>query len=100
MRYVLCLNFKGATNNIAEYEALLHGLRTVVTLRLRRLFALGDSELVIEQVMKTSACHGHKMEAYYVEVRKVEAKFDGLELHHIPQRDNEEANSLTRIGST
>jgi ribonuclease HI len=26
MRYVLRLNFKGATNNIAEYEALLHGL--------------------------------------------------------------------------
>jgi len=26
MRYVLCLNFQGATNNIAEYEALLHGL--------------------------------------------------------------------------
>jgi len=26
MRYVLHLNFEGATNNIAEYEALLHGL--------------------------------------------------------------------------
>ena len=36
-RFVLHLNFKGATNNIAEYEALLHGLRTIVTLEVWRL---------------------------------------------------------------
>jgi hypothetical protein len=46
------------------------------------------------------ACHNHKREAYSAEVRKLEAKFDGLELRQIPQRDNEEANSLARIGST
>jgi hypothetical protein len=46
------------------------------------------------------------MEAYCAEVRKLKAKFDGLELCHIPRRDNEEADSLkeadslTRIGST
>ena len=39
MRYGLCLNFEGATNNIAKYEALLHGLRTAVTLGVRRLVA-------------------------------------------------------------
>ena len=94
------MNFEGATNNIAEYETLLHGLRTTVTLRVRRLVASGDSELVIGQVMKASACYNHKMEAYYAEVRKLEAKFDGLELRLIPRRDNEEANNLARIGST
>ena len=40
------------------------------------------------------------MEAYCAEVRKLEAKFDRLELCHIPRRDNEEADSLARIGST
>ena len=50
MRYVLHLNFEGATDNIAEYEALLHGLRTTITLGVRRLIALGDSELIIGQV--------------------------------------------------
>jgi ribonuclease HI len=84
MRYVLHLNFEGNTNNIAKYEALLHRLRTAITLGVRRLVALGDSELVIGQVMKASACHDHKMEAYYAEVRKLEAKFNGLELRHIP----------------
>jgi ribonuclease HI len=37
MRYMLHLNFEGATNNIAEYEALLHRLRIAVTLGVRRL---------------------------------------------------------------
>ena len=100
MRYVLHLNFEGVTNNIVEYEALLHGLRTTITLRVRRLVALGDSELVVGQVMKASVCRDRKMEAYYAKVRKLEAKFDGLELRHIPRRDNKEADSLARIGST
>jgi ribonuclease HI len=100
MRYVLHLNFEGATNNIAVYEALLHGLRTVVTLGVKRLVALGDSELVIRQVMKAIACRDHKMEAYCTEVRKFKAKFNELKLRHIPQRDNEEANSLARINLT
>ena len=60
----------------------------------------GDSKLVIRQIMKASACGNHKMEAYCTKVRKLEAKFDGLELHHIPQRDNEEADSLARVSST
>ena len=50
--------------------------------------------------MKASVWHDHKMEAYYAKVRKLEAKFDGLELCHIPRRDNEEDDSLARIGST
>ena len=61
---------------------------------------MGHSEFVVGQVMKASACHDHKMEGYCTKVRKLEAKFDGLELHHIPRNDNEEANSLTRIDST
>jgi ribonuclease HI len=60
MRYVLRLNFKGPTNNIAEYEALLHGLRTAVTLGVRRFVASGDSKLVVRQVMKASACRDHR----------------------------------------
>jgi ribonuclease HI len=84
MSYVLHLNFEADTNNIAEYEALLHWLHTTITLGVRRLVTSGDSELVIGQVMKASACRDHKMEAYCAEVRKLEAKFDGLKLRHIP----------------
>jgi ribonuclease HI len=43
-----------ASNNVAEYEALVNGLRIVVELGVRRLDARGDLQLVIDQVMKNS----------------------------------------------
>jgi hypothetical protein len=42
LRYVLRLHFP-ASNNVAEYEALVNGLRIAIELRVRRLDALGDS---------------------------------------------------------
>lgn len=40
------------------------------------------------------------MEAYYLDVKKPEARFNVTELHHIPQKENEEADNLARLGST
>jgi len=82
MRYVIRIHF-AASNNVAEYEALVNGLRIAIELEVRRLDVRGDSQLVIDQVMKASRCHDPKMEAYYKEVRKLEDKFHGLELIHI-----------------
>ena len=41
-----------ATNNEAEYEALLHGLRVAVSLGIKHLLVYGDSSVVINQVNK------------------------------------------------
>jgi ribonuclease HI len=62
LRYVLHLHFP-ASNNVAEYEALVNGLRIAIELGVRRLDARGDSQLVINQVMKNSHCRNPKMEA-------------------------------------
>jgi hypothetical protein len=61
--------------------------------------ARGDSQLVIDQVMKNSHCHDWKMEAYCDEVRCLEDKFYGLELNHIARRYNETADELAKIAS-
>jgi ribonuclease HI len=98
LRYVLRLHFP-ASNNVAEYEALVNGLRITIELGVRRLDARGDSQLVIDQVMKNSHCHDPKMEAYCDEVRRLEDKFYGLELNHIARRYNETANELAKIAS-
>jgi hypothetical protein len=82
LRYVLRLHFP-ASNNVAEYEALVNGLRIAIELGVRRLNARGDSQLVIDQVMKNSHCRDPKMEAYCDEVRRLEDKFYGLELNHV-----------------
>jgi ribonuclease HI len=96
--YVLRLHFP-TSNNVAEYEALVNGLRIAIELGVRCLDARGDSQLVIDQVMKNSHCRDPKMEAYYDEVRRLEDKFNGLELNHIARRYNETADELAKIAS-
>jgi len=99
MRYVIRIHFD-ASNNISEYEALVNGLRIAIELGVRRLDVRGDSQLIIDQVMKASSCHDPKMEAYCKEVRWLEDKFHGLELVHIARRYNEAADELAKVAST
>jgi ribonuclease HI len=98
LRYVLCLHFP-ASNNVAEYEALGNGLCIAVELGVRRLDTRGDSQLVIDQVMKNSHYRDPEMEAYCDEVRCLEDKFYGLELNHIARRYNKTADELAKIAS-
>jgi ribonuclease HI len=98
LRYVLRLHFP-ASNNVAEYEALVNGLRIAIELGDRRLDARGGSQLVIDQVMKNSHCRDPKMEAYCDEVRRLEDKFYGLEVNHVARRYNETADELAKIAS-
>jgi ribonuclease HI len=98
LRYVLRLHFP-ASNNVVEYEALVNGLRIAIELGVRRLDARGDSQLVLDQVMKNSHCRDPKMEAYCDEVRRLEDKFYGLELNHIARRYNETVDELAKIAS-
>jgi ribonuclease HI len=98
MRYAVRLHFP-ASNNMAEYEALLCGLRIALEMGIKRLDVRGDSQLVIDQVMKNASCHDDKMEAYCNAMRALEDKFYGIELNHVPRRYNEEADELTKIKS-
>lgn len=70
LSYVLWIHFQ-ASHNVAEYEALLHGLKIVVSLGIQRLVVRGDSQLVINQVMKDWSCLDDNMAAYRQEVRKL-----------------------------
>ena len=50
--------------------------------------------------MKESSCHNAKIEAYCQEVQRLEDKFDGLKLNHIPRRLNEAADTLAKAASS
>jgi hypothetical protein len=82
MRCTVRLHFP-ASNNIAEYEALLCGLRIAIEMGIKRLDARGDSQLVIDQIMKNASCHDDKMEAYCKDMRAFEDKFYGIELNDV-----------------
>jgi ribonuclease HI len=98
MRYAVRIHFP-ASNNMAEYEALLCGLKISIETSIKRLDVRGDSQLVIDQVMKNASCHDNKMEAYCKAVRALEDKFYGIELNHVPHRYNEEVDELAKIAS-
>ena len=48
LKYALQVHF-AASNNVAEYEALIHGLRLAKELGIRRILCYGDSNLVVQQ---------------------------------------------------
>jgi ribonuclease HI len=98
MRYTVRLHFP-ASKNMAEYQALLCGLRIAIETGIKCLDVRGDSQLVIDQVIKNVSCHDDKMEAYCNVVRALEDKFYGIELNHVPRRYNEEADELAKIVS-
>jgi ribonuclease HI len=82
MRYMIRIHFS-ASNIVVEYEALVNGLHIATELGIRWLDVRGDSQLIVDQVMKESSCHDPKMAAYCQVVHLLEDKFDGLELNHI-----------------
>nr|ABA94235.1 retrotransposon protein, putative, unclassified [Oryza sativa Japonica Group] len=88
LRYLVRLDFR-ATNNMAEYEGLLAGLRVAAGLGIRRLLVLGDSQLVVNQ-----------MDTYVRQVRRMERHFDRIKLRHVPRRDNTVADELSRLASS
>jgi len=98
LKYVLQILWQ-ATNNEAEYEALIHGLRVASSLRIKRLLVYGDSAIVINQVNKDWDCTKDNMDAYCAKVRKLEKIFQGLEIHHVLRDSNVTADVLAKLGS-
>jgi ribonuclease HI len=98
LKYVLQIQYK-ASNNDAEYEALIHGLRIAVSLGIKRLMAYGDSKVIINQVNKACDTKKDTMDAYCTEVRKLEGHFEGIEFHHVCHDNNVAADVLSKLGS-
>jgi ribonuclease HI len=99
MEYLVRLHFP-ASNNATEYEDLINGLRIVIELGIKRLEIRGDSELVVDQVMKDKNCMDPKMAAYCQAVRDLEDKFHRLELHHVLRGYNKAADVLVKTASS
>ena len=100
LQYVLQLNFSSCTNNVAEYEALLHGMRTTKEMGANRLRCFGDSDLLARQSMGTCDAVNPNMIAYRQAVERLAGHFTGHSVEWIDRRKNEEADQLSRIGSS
>jgi ribonuclease HI len=59
LKYAIQLEFS-VTNNIAEYDGLVTGLRLGKDLGIRWLLIRGDSQLIVKQVQKEYDCNNEK----------------------------------------
>jgi hypothetical protein len=93
------MSFPQASNNEAEYEALLHGMKMAKAFGATRLKIFGDSNLVVQQVMNSCDAINDNMTAYRNLYYYLEGTFDGCKVSHVSRASNEEADNLANIGS-
>ncbi|GKV42163.1 hypothetical protein SLEP1_g49600 [Rubroshorea leprosula] len=96
--HALKFNFD-ATNNMAEYEALLLGLQLALELKLSAIQVYSDSQLVVNQINSICEVVDPVMVKYVALVAKLKCKFQKFCLSKIPQTKNEQADSLSKFAS-
>jgi ribonuclease HI len=93
--YAARLDFS-CTKNIAEYEALLLGLRKLKTMGIRRVVLKTNSQVISGPVDKSCKARDPKLEKYLDIVRRLEASFEGFSVKNIPRGENEHADLLAK----
>jgi ribonuclease HI len=99
VRYVLQLQFEPFTNNMDEYEALLHSMHIAKEMGATRLCCFGDFDLVASQTSGTCDTTDANMIAYKRAVDQAGANFAGHVVEWVDRRKNEEVDALARLGS-
>ncbi|KAK1648475.1 hypothetical protein QYE76_066280 [Lolium multiflorum] len=99
LKYVLRMTFPNASNDEAEYEARIHGMKMAKACGATRLKIYGDSQLVAQQVMNQCDAVNDSMIAYKELYNELEKLFDGCEVNHVSRLSNDEADVLANIGS-
>ncbi len=86
-----------ATNNAAEYQALLHALRWALAQGARRLTIRSDSELIVRQVRGVYRVKHPALVPLYREARELIGRFEAVTLEHVPREENREADRLANL---
>ena len=89
-----------ATNNEAEYEALLMGMSMVQKMGGKVVKLFSDSRLVVGQVRGELEARDPRMQGYLSQVRRMQMKFESFDLSHIPRGENTHADSLATLATS
>ncbi|XP_024007922.1 uncharacterized protein LOC112083931 [Eutrema salsugineum] len=89
-----------ASNNEAEYEALLAGLRLAQGIRVKKIEAFCDSQLVASQYSGDYDTRNDRMDLYLKAVKHLTDRFESFPLTRIPRSDNTSADTLAALAST
>ena len=86
-----------ATNNEAEYQALIDGLNYCIENSINEVDVFLDSKLVIEQVKKNYKVKAHNLKEYNSQVENMIKEFKYIEFKHVYREDNKRADQLANI---
>ncbi|GJV62620.1 reverse transcriptase domain-containing protein [Tanacetum coccineum] len=101
MEFTYALRFRfDATNNEAEYEALIAGLRIAEQIGVKNLQAHVDSRLVANQVNGTYVAKETDMIRYLEKVKALTNSFKAFSIRQVPRSENKKADALSKIAST
>ncbi|GJR40363.1 reverse transcriptase domain-containing protein [Tanacetum coccineum] len=97
--YAMRFRFE-ATNNEAEYEALIAGLRIAEQMGVKNLQANVDSRLVANQVNGSYVAKESGMVQYLEKVKTLTSNFKEFSIKQVPRSENKKADALSKIAST
>jgi ribonuclease HI len=90
---------KTSTNNQAEYQAVLKGIKLLWEVNAEVVEIFGDSQLVINQLAGEYECKDDILRIYHEECLQLLREFKIVKLEHIPKCHNSEANRLAQGAS-
>ncbi|GKB28259.1 reverse transcriptase domain-containing protein [Tanacetum coccineum] len=101
MEFTYALRFRfNATNNEAEYEALIAGLRIAEQMGVKNLQANVDSRLVANRVNGTYVAKEPGMIKYLEKVKNLASTFKEFSIKQVPRGENKKADALSKMTST
>ncbi|GKD45430.1 reverse transcriptase domain-containing protein, partial [Tanacetum coccineum] len=96
--YALRLNFPNS-NNDAEYEALLAGLRIATKMKVEKMHAFVDSKLVANQVEGSYKVKGEITKKYKEKALEMVRSFNNFQISHIPREENRKSDALSKLAA-
>ena len=98
IEYALRFGFR-ASNNEAEYEAVISELNLAHSMEVDQLEVCSDPQLVVKQIEDSYEARGEKMILYLKKVRELLKKFVRVQVRHIPRAENSRADALSKLAT-
>ena len=98
MEYALRFGIQ-ASNNEAEYEAIIAGLNLAHFMEVDQLEVSNDSQFVVKQIEDTYEARGEKVILYLKKVRELLKKFIRVQVKHVPRVKNSQVDALAKLAT-
>jgi ribonuclease HI len=87
-----------ATNNVAEYKALILGIKLSTKYNAKRVLFKADSELMVKQIKGEYRVKNAQLKLLFTEAQGLLKKLPNWKIMHVPREENKEADLLANKG--